>query len=207
MRFRHIVACTVVLTLCGSICAQTSSAHRQTSSHRKIHTGESEAEFQKAVAAAQAKDFATAEPLLKKAAEENPQNYQAWFYLGYVYHETNRNDDAIAAYRKAVALQPNVFESNLNLGVLLAEKGASEAGVYLHKAAKLKPTPEQQQTLTQVWALLAKKLKATDPAGAVDAYQTLAELRPKDTAPLLELGQFLESRKDLAGAEKAYKDA
>ncbi len=207
MRFRHIVACTVVLTLCVPVCAQSTSARPQTSSHRKTHTGESEGEFQKAVAAAQAKDFAMAEPLLKKAAEDNPQNYQAWFYLGYVYHETNRNDDAVAAYQKAVALQPNVFESNLNLAVLLAEKGASEAGLYLHKAAKLKPTPEQQQTLAQVWAALANKLKSTDPAGAVDAYQTLAELRPKDPSPLLELGQFLQSRNDTAGAEKAYKDA
>ncbi|HEU5400840.1 MAG TPA: tetratricopeptide repeat protein [Terriglobales bacterium] len=208
MRFRHIVACTAVLTLCGLVCAQTSTARKQTSSrHARTRTGESEAEFQKAVTAAQARDFATAEPLLKKAAEENPQNYQAWFYLGYVYHETNRNDDAIAAYEKAVAIQPNVFESNLNLGVLLAEKGASEAGIYLHKAAKLKPTAEQQQVLAQVWAALAKKLQSTDPAGAVDAYQSVAELRPQDPAPLLDLGQFLESRKDPTGAEKAYKGA
>lgn len=206
MRFRHIVACTVVLTLCGSVCAQSSARPQSSSRHGKTHTGESEAEFRKAVGAAQARDFATAEPLLKKAAEDNPQNYQAWFYLGYVYSETNRTDDAIAAYHKAVALQPGVIESNLNLAVLLAEKGESEAGVYLHKAAKLNPTADQQKTLTQAWALLANKLKTTDPAGAVDAYETLAELRPKDPAPLLELGQFLESRKDLAGAEKAYKN-
>lgn len=208
MRFRHIAACTAVLMLCGPVCAQSTSTHSKTTSrHGKAHAGESEAEFQKAVAAAQARDFATAEPLLKKAAEENPQNYQAFFYLGYVYSETNRKDDAIAAYHKAVTLQPTVIESNLDLAVLLAEKGQSEAGVYLHKAAKLNPTPDQQKTLTQVWGLLANKLKVTDPAGAVDAYQTLAELRPKDAAPLLELGQFLESRKDTAGAEKAYKDA
>ena len=206
MRFRYIVACAAVLMLCVPVCAQSSSAHPHPSS-RKILTGESEAEFQKAVAAAEAKDFATAEPLLKKAAADNPQNYQAFFYLGYVYHETNRDDDAITAYQKAVALQPNVFESNLNLAVLLAEKGGSEAGAYLHKAAGLKHTPEQQEVLAQVWAALANKLKATDPAGAVDAYQTLAELRPGDPNPLLDLGQFLESRRDTVGAEKAFKDA
>jgi cytochrome c-type biogenesis protein CcmH/NrfG len=183
------------------------NADPQTGSHRKIHTGESEAEFKKAVAAAQAKDFTTAEPLLKKAAEDNPQNYQAFFYLGYVYSETNRADDAISAYRKAVALQPTVIESNLDLAVLLAEKGDSEAAVYLHKTAKLNPTADQQKTLTQAWALLANKLKSTDPTAAIDAYQTLASLSPKDPAPLLELGQLLESRKDTAGAEKAYRDA
>src|SRR5690242_9386448 len=137
---RYIVACTVVLALCGSASAQTNSSRafgwssalalhlatsapgaalaaegtNQISSHRRARTSESEAEFRKAVEAAQAKDFATAEPLLKKAAEDNPKNYQAWFYLGYVYSETNRSDDAIAAYQKAVALQPGVVESNLN---------------------------------------------------------------------------------------------
>ena len=203
-----ILTCTVVLALCGPVTAQSKTTHSQSSSRRaKAHTGEAEAEFQKAVQAAQAKDFATAEPLLKKAAVDNPKNYQAWFYLGYVYNETNRTEDAIAAYQKAVALQPGVFESNLNLGVLLAEKGASEAGAYLHKAAKLKPTPEQQETLARAWMLLANKLEATDPAGAVDAYQTVADLRPKDASPLVELGQYLESRKDSTGAEKAYKNA
>jgi tetratricopeptide (TPR) repeat protein len=229
MRFRLIVACTAVLALCcafgsssasastasvsqaaltaGGAAQNSSSKGNPGSSRRKTRASESEAEFQKAVAAVQAKDFATAEPLLKKAAEDNPQNYQAFFYLGYIYNETNRPDDAIAAYRKAVALQPTVIESNLNLAVLLAQKGESEAGVYLHKAAKLKPAPEQQKTLTQAWALLASKLKSTDPAGAVDAYQTLAELLPTDPSPLLDLGRFLESRKDTAGPEKAYKNA
>jgi tetratricopeptide (TPR) repeat protein len=208
MRPRHIIACTLVLALCGSAAAQSNASTTQNSSRRsKSHSGGSEAEFRKAVEAAQAKDFATAEPLLQKAAEQDPKNYQAWFYLGYVYNETNRRDDAIAAYQKAVELQPSVFESNLNLAVLLAQQGASEAGRYLHKAAKLNPTPEQQETLARAWMLLANKLKTSDPAGAIDAYQTLAELRPKDATSLLDLGQFLESRRDLPGAEKAYKDA
>jgi tetratricopeptide (TPR) repeat protein len=206
MRPKHIIACTVVLALCASAAAQSSNSRRQ-NSHAKTHTSESEAQFQKAVAAVQSKDFATAEPLLKQAAADNSQNYQAWFYLGYLYSETNRPDDAIAAYHKAVALQPTVIESNLDLAVLLAEKGESEAGVYLHKAAKLNPTPDQQKILAQAWALLANKLRTSDPAGAVDAYQTLTELKPKDPAPLLELGRFLESRKDAVGAEKAYKQA
>lgn len=206
MHRKTLIACTLVLSLTSVAVAQT-HATKPAQRRAKAHIGESEAEFRKGVEAAQAKDFATAEPLLKKAAEEDPKNYQAWFYLGYVYNETNRQDLAITAYRKAVELQPGVIESNLNLGVLLAEQGASDAGRYLRTAAKLKPTPEQADTIAKVWMMLASKLAKSDPAGAVDAYQMVAELRPKDPAPLLELGQMLEARKDLIGAEKAYKQA
>jgi Flp pilus assembly protein TadD len=206
MYLRNIIACTLVLALAGTAASQSKTS---TSSSRrtKAHLVASESEFKKAVEAAQAKDFATAEPLLKKAAEDDPKNYQAWFYLGYVYNETNRQDLAVTAYRKAVELQPGVIESNLNLGVLLAQQGSSDAGRYLRAAAKLKPTPEQTDTIAKVWTLLARKLEKDDPAGAVDAYQTVAELHPKDPTPLIDLGQMLEARKDLPGAEKAYKQA
>ncbi len=192
MHLRHIIACALVLALTGTAAAQSKPT---TSSRRaRTHVGESEAEFKKAVEAAQNRDFATAEPLLKKAAEDDPKNYQAWFYLGYVYNETNRQDLAIQAYHKALELQPGVIESNLNLGVLLAQQGSSDAGRYLRVAAKLKPSPEQLDTIAKVWMLLASKLEKTDPAGAVDAYQTAAELHPNDPAPLIELGQMLENR-------------
>jgi len=200
MHLRNIIACTLVLSLAGTAAAQSKPA-TAASRRTKAHVGESEAEFKKAVEAAQARDFATAEPLLKKAAEEDPKNYQAWFYLGYVYNSTNRQDLAISAYRKAVELQPGVIESNLNLGVLLAEQGASDAGRYLRTAAKLKPSADQLETIAKVWMLLGSKLQKEDPAGAVDAYQMAADLHPKDPAPLIELGQMLEARKDLPGAE------
>ncbi|HEX6880357.1 MAG TPA: hypothetical protein VF135_08345, partial [Terriglobales bacterium] len=81
MHLRSLIACTLVLAMAGSVTAQkkTSSSAKQ---RARAHTGESEAEFNKAVRAAQNKDFATAEPLLKKAVQDNPKNYQAFFYLG-----------------------------------------------------------------------------------------------------------------------------
>src|SRR5947199_5519895 len=48
-------------------------------------------------------DYAAAEALLKQAVTEAPENYSAWYDLGFVYHARNRRDDSIAAYRKSVA--------------------------------------------------------------------------------------------------------
>jgi tetratricopeptide (TPR) repeat protein len=201
----------LALAIAGTAMGQSNQApanrHAQKSKPTVKHIGTSEEDFQKAVQAVQSKDFATAEPLLKKAAEDDPQNYQAWFYLGYVYNSTNRRDDAITAYKKAITIQPGVFESNLNLGILLAEQGIAEGSRYLRTAGQLKPNPEQRAALGNAWMLMASKLEPTDFAGAVDAYQRAAEYAPKDPAPLLAQGLLLEKHKDTAGAEKAYKAA
>lgn len=208
---RHLIACALALALAVTAAGQSSSSSKkpraQKSKPTVRHIGTSEADFQKAVQAVQANDFATAEPLLKKATDDDPQNYQAWFYLGYLYNATNRRDDAIAAYRKAVAIQPGVFESNLNLGMLLASVGEPEGARYLRAAGQLKPNADQQVALSRGWLLLASRLESTDYAGSVDAYQRAAELAPRDPAPLLAQGQLLEKHQDLAGAEKAYKQA
>ncbi len=68
-------------------------------------------------------DFATAEAALQKVVAAKPDDYRAWFDLGYVYNATQRRADAIDAYRKAVAAKPDVFESNLNLGLAVGEAG------------------------------------------------------------------------------------
>jgi len=55
---------------------------------------------------------------------KDPTNYLAWFDLGFVQSALGKTDDSIAAYRKSVATKPDVFESNLNLGVMLAKTGS-----------------------------------------------------------------------------------
>ncbi|MGE0405965.1 MAG: tetratricopeptide repeat protein, partial [Candidatus Korobacteraceae bacterium] len=74
----------------------------------------------KAEAALEAKDYATAEQQLKSVVASQPGSFRAWFNLGLVYGETNRPAEAIEAYRKASAADPKSFESQLNLGLLLA---------------------------------------------------------------------------------------
>jgi hypothetical protein len=47
-------------------------------------------------------------------------------------------DDSIAAYRKSVAAKPDIFESNLNLGLQLAKTGQPDAEEFLRAATHLK---------------------------------------------------------------------
>ena len=69
------------------------------------------------------------------------------------------------AYRKSVAAKPDVFESNLNLGILLARQGdTEEAAKYLKAATQLKPTANTDEGLARAWLSLGLVEEAHDPA-------------------------------------------
>src|ERR1700682_5580187 len=102
-------------------------------------------EIAQAEDAIQKNDFSAAEMLLKKAIDKDPNNYQAWFDLGFVLNRLARTDESIAAYRKSVTAKPDVFESNLNLGLMLARANNAEAEQFLRAAATPKPTAQAEE--------------------------------------------------------------
>ena len=69
-------------------------------------------------------------------------------------------DDSIAAYRKSVAAKPDVFESNLNLGLQLAKSGQPDAEQFLRAATQLKPTSHVAEGQARAWLSLAHVLEA-----------------------------------------------
>ncbi len=162
-------------------------------------------EVTRAEAAMSKKDYAAAEKDLLAATEKNPKNFRAWFDLGFVYNATDRTPEAIEAYRKSVEADPTVFESTLNLGLLLGRAGDPEAEMYLRKATALKPTAHAEQGWYRAWLSLGQVLQKTRPADAVEAFQNAAKLNPKDAEPHLSAGLLLESQNQFAEAVKEYE--
>ncbi len=68
--------------------------------------------------------------VLRKAVKRGgAQNRQVHFLTGLVYDKTNRSDDAVNSYERAVALAPNYQSALMNLGVhYLANQRFREAG-------------------------------------------------------------------------------
>src|ERR1700690_4034226 len=141
-------------------------------------------------------DFSGAETLLKKALEKDPNNYQAWFDLGFALNRLGRADESIAAYRKSVAAKPDVFESNLNLGLMLVRANSSEAEQFLRAATTLKPTDHAEEGQARAWLALAHLLEDNKPEDAFQAYQRASELTPKDGEPHLSAGLLHERQKE-----------
>lgn len=151
-------------------------------------------------------DFASAEPLLKQVIEAYPEQYAAWYDLGFLYHAVGRREDSIAAYKKSVESKPEVFESNLNLGIALADTSPQEAEHYLRAATKLTPASNPAQGHKRAWMALARLLEPGHPDEALAAYQQAAVADPKDSEPHLLAGSLLEKQRP-ADAEKEYRRA
>jgi tetratricopeptide (TPR) repeat protein len=162
-------------------------------------------ELTQAEAAIEKKDYAAAEPLLNKVVAADPPNYEAWFDLGFVYNGLGNAQQSIAAYRKSVAAKPDVFESNLNLGLMLAKAGQPDAEQFLRAATTLKPTANADQGHARAWLSLAHILENRKPDDAVEAYKQAATLDPRDPEPHLSAGMLLEKENRFADAEQEYK--
>jgi tetratricopeptide (TPR) repeat protein len=181
----------------------------QTVRHHKVVEQDSSfpPELTQAESAIDKHDYTSAEPLLKKVVAADPNNFQAWFDLGFVYSGLGNSTDSIVAYRKSVAAKPDVFESNLNLGLMLAKTGQTDAEQFLRAATGLKPTANVDEGHARAWLSLAHVLENTKPDEAIEAYRQAAGLNAKDPEPHLAAGLLLEKENRFADAEQEYKQA
>src|ERR1017187_1527742 len=189
----------IVPVACGL--AQTHTTVR----HRRELVEDQPPEIAQAEDAIQKNDFSGAETLLKKAIEKDPNNYQAWFDLGFVLNHLTRTDESIAAYRKSVAAKPDVFESNLNLGLMLARANNPEAEPFLRAATTLTPTEHTEEGQARAWLALAHLLENKKPEDALEAYRKASELTPQDPEPHLSAALLHERQKQFSDAEAEYK--
>src|SRR6266581_3917604 len=180
----------IPVTLVVAVHAQSSSTTVR--HHRVADEDPAAAWLSEAEADIDKHDYANAEPLLKKFLEAHPDSYSAWYDLGFVYHSLGRSNDSIAAYRKSVAAKPDVFESNLNLGLALAEAEQPDAEQFLRTAAKLKPASNPTEGRKRAWMALARFLQAAKPDEAVSALHEASAVDPKDAEPHLMAGSLLE---------------
>ena len=196
-----ILLIVVVLTACTCALAQTHTTVR----HYKERIDDTPPEISQAEDAIQKNAFGAAETLLRKAIDEDPNNYQAWFDLGFVLNRLDRTDESIAAYRKSVAAKPDVFESNLNLGLMLVRANNPDAEQFLRAATGLKPTAHVEEGQARAWLALAHLLENKKPEDALAAYRKASELTPKDPEPHLSAGLLHERQKEFSDAEAEYK--
>ncbi|MHB8218024.1 MAG: tetratricopeptide repeat protein [Candidatus Sulfotelmatobacter sp.] len=164
-------------------------------------------ELTQAEAEIEKRNYAAAEPLLRKVVEKDSASYVAWFDLGFVENALGKVDESIAAYRKSVAAKPDVFESNLNLGLQLAKTGQPDAEKFLRAATGLKPTSQTAEGQYRAWLSLAQTIEKARPEEALAAYHEAATLQPKEAEPHLYAGGVLEKENRFADAEQEYKQA
>jgi tetratricopeptide (TPR) repeat protein len=203
--FGYVLSLALFFSLISTAIAQNTG---KTVGHHKVQEHDPAADqLAEAESDIEKRDYANAELLLKKYLEAQSENYAAWYDLGFLYHEQGRREESVAAYRKSVSAKPDVFESNLNLGLALAEAGDPQAEQFLRAATKLNPSSNPTQGHMRAWLALGRLLEIAKPDDAIAAFQQAANLDPKDPQPHLDAGAILEKQQKAGEAEKEYQQA
>jgi Flp pilus assembly protein TadD len=192
----------IILCSAAFLCAQTVRHHPVAADDPSQPLQLTQAED-----ALEKQDCDTAVPLLLKVTERDPANYRAWFDLGFAYNAQNKPDDSIAAYLKSVKLKPDVFESNLNLGLMMVKYNKPGAEEYLRAATRLKPVNHAAEGQSQAWMALGHLLALSNTSEALKAFAQAEALRPADPEPHLESASLLAQDNKFADAEQEYKNA
>ena len=149
------------------------------------------------------KDYEAALAPLKAVTGAAPDSADAWFYLGYAYHRLHQEADARAAYERAVQLNPELYQAQVNLGlILLGLKDVSAALPHLQKAVALKPA-EARPHLD-----LGDALQASGQVSeAQNELRRALELDPRLDRAAYELGKIELEEKQYSSAAGDFEKA
>lgn len=204
----RLIAFALALFFPGSrLCAQTISQHTTVRHHREAVDVDHGEEIAQAEEAMSKNDNAGAQKILLDVVAKDPNNYRAWFDLGFIDNAAGEQAKAVEDYRKSVAANPQIFESNLNLGIMLARANDPEAETFLRAATKLKPSAHEEEGWYRAWLMLGHVLEKSKPQDAVEAFQNAAKLNPTQAEPHLSAGLVLESQKQYPQAAPEYQKA
>jgi tetratricopeptide (TPR) repeat protein len=136
--------------------------------------------------------YSRAERDYRKALEYDEDLHQAWSSLGYTLRHLGRFDEALAAYDKALALEPRYAEAVEYRAEAYLELGRIEeakAG-YLELVGWVPPLADRLMAKMSSWA----HARAVDPAG----------LAPADVAAF---ARWIDERREIDGEPEAFSAA
>jgi tetratricopeptide (TPR) repeat protein len=152
-----------------------------------------------------AADYSGAQALLQPYLSVHTQDARGWFDLGYAQDATGNDEGAEASYRKAIAANPDQFEAQAALGLLLAKQGhPSQAISLLSRAEKLTPNPPDPAAQAQANRALARLLLSTDPDGASTALLNALKESPETADDSLLAGEIATKDGNTDAAADAY---
>jgi tetratricopeptide (TPR) repeat protein len=87
-----------------------------------------------------AQDFEGAIKLLEDLTTKEPNNDMYWGVAGTIYEKLGKTDQSLAAYEKALQINPKSFDANFGLGVIYFNMSEVKRG----ECDKIQPTPANQ---------------------------------------------------------------
>jgi Flp pilus assembly protein TadD len=158
--------------------------------------------LEEAQAAMDKNDYEAAILPLQKFIAEQPEVAYAHFQLAYAYTALKRPSEARAEYERCIVLDPKMAEAQLNLGTLLLSSDAKAAAGPLSKAVELQPSQSRPRYLLGI-----AQERSGDLTGAVQSFEGVTHLDPKDADAYTHLGGLLLRLGRPAEAEGKFRRA
>ncbi len=139
----------------------------------KISPDLSEASFLLGLSALRQGQLEEASRYLEQAGDDFPECAQKWWHLGRIAQAQKRHEEALAAFKRAIQLEPQFFQAHLDAGsLLLVDLGRSQEAIdLLREAVRLDP----RQPSARYWLALAQ-ITAWHPGPAWEQYFALQKL-------------------------------
>ncbi len=149
----------------------------------------------------EAKRTVEARIVLQQALAADPGSAEAWNELGGVESAEGNSKAAIAAYRKALAIKPDLPYALMNAAQAYSQSGdaASAEKLYRHLLAL---DPRAADASNALGLLLAQQNR---PDEARKAFERAIEIRPDFGGAINNLGVFYGTRHDLPNALAAFQ--
>ena len=122
-RFGYSIAATafIVSTALAGVAMASGSDSSDDSKKKKDDTN-----YSQGVDKVKQKDFDGALVLLNQVVAKDPKNANAWNYIGFSDRMLGHYDESLAAYEKALAIEPDHIGANEYLGELYVQTGHPE---------------------------------------------------------------------------------
>ncbi len=149
------------------------------------------------------KNFTEAEKKISLLLEKTPYSTELHNFIGIVYVEQGKNDQAIISYNKSINYDKNNFKAYNNLGVLMYKLFKfKEAQSYYNKARKI--NPKFYKAINNLGSTLIFLEKFDE---ALDCFDQVIKNEPNNYEPYLNKGNILKNRNYLDDAVICFENA
>lgn len=163
------------------------------------------------------KDAKAALPHFDRALEKEQNDVSALVGRGQALIALNRTDEALTAFRAALAVQPGLSDIRQRVEVLTfrnveqdiakaraaAKAGRADEAIQAYATA-ITSSPESPFLYRELAAVERQK---SNDAAALEHYRKAASLDPSDAHTFEQIGELLEAQRDFDGASQAYTDS
>lgn len=148
--------------------------------------------------------YAEGLPIVRRLTESKPDLPVGWFLLGAALERMDEHDQAVAAFKKALDLEPDFHSAANYLGYLWADRGENleEALALILRAVALDP---ENGAYVDSLGWVRYRLKEYAPARIL--LERAARLMPKDASVQEHLGDLYKTTGEVARARDAYRRA